>query len=276
MSRKLLYVIPTMHCNLDCNHCFIKNTPETYDREKFLDTLNNFDGELLLFGGESTIYLDRMFDIIESNNLNGKSKICSISTNLIILNDDLLGFYKTLRGVSTSWNPTRFNSIQYEIWKKHCNILSDNDIGYIVMVTLTNDLFEMSAEEFLTLAKEWVTPTLKEIKFEYYVGEGVTPEYFYKADQWLCEIYKKWDLPVFLEILNRLDCWNYNCNEIYTLYPDGNLVNSCPHGKPGIISSDCYSCEKVTKCRPCRLQPYCSYPHKLSKLVNEHKGDVSI
>ena len=275
MSNKVLYVIPTMHCNLDCSHCFIKNSPEVYNREKFIYKLNNFDGDLILFGGEVTTHLDRMFDIIESNKNEGISKISNISTNLIILNNDLLDFYKTLRGVSTSWNPDRFNDNQYNIWKNNCKILSNNNIDYRIMITLTDDLFKIESKEFLNIAKEWVTPNLKEIKFEYYVGKEVTPEYFDRADKWLCDVYKDWDLPVDLEILKRINCWNYNCNEIYTLYPDGNIINACPHGKTKVISYNCYSCDKVSKCRPCRLQPYCSYPHNLAKLVNESKGDIN-
>ena len=78
MSNKVLYVIPTMHCNLDCSHCFIKNSPEVYNREKFIYKLNNFDGDLILFGGEVTTHLDRMFDIIESNKNEGISKISNM------------------------------------------------------------------------------------------------------------------------------------------------------------------------------------------------------
>jgi len=174
VGKKLLYAIPTMHCNLDCDHCFIKNSPETYDREKFLTEINNFDGEVILFGGEVTTHLDRMFDVIDSNRINGKSKINTVSTNLIILNDKLIDFYKELRGISTSWNPNRFNSRQYEIWKNNCNIISKHGIEYRIMITLTNDLFKIPAKEFLDIANEWITPTLKELKFEHYVGEEVS------------------------------------------------------------------------------------------------------
>jgi MoaA/NifB/PqqE/SkfB family radical SAM enzyme len=276
MGKKRLYAIPTMHCNLDCDHCFIKNSPEVFNREKFLNEINNFDGEILLFGGEVTSNLGRMFDVIESNNKNGKSKILHVSTNLIILNDRLIEFYKHLGSISTSWNPGRFKGNQYETWKKNCKIISDNKIGYRIMVTLTDDLFKFSAKEFLEIANEWITPTLKEIKFEHYVGDEVTPDYFNKADKWLCEVYNEWNLPdVDLEILNRLNNWKFDCDDIYTLYPDGKLVNSCPHALRGIVAKECYTCDRVSMCRPCRLQPYCSYPHQLAMLVKQNKEGVS-
>lgn len=271
MGRKVLYTIPTMHCNLDCSHCFIKNKPEVYDREKFINELNNFEGDILLFGGEITTHLDRMFDIIDSNDKDGKSKIKSITTNLVILNDRLIEFYKRLGAISTSWNPDRFNDKQYEIWKNNCKTISDNGIHYKVMVTLTDNLFNISAKDFLNIAKEWITDSLIEIKFEHYVGSEVTREYFDKADEWLCKLYTEWNIPVKLEMIDRLECWKFDCDDVYTLYPDGELVNACPHSKHAIVASECYTCEKVNSCRPCKLQPYCSYPHKLDKLIKMNK-----
>lgn len=270
--KKLLYAIPTMHCNLNCPHCFIKETPEVYDRDKFLEVLNNFDGEMLLFGGEVTTHLDRMFDIIEDNRLNGKSKINHISTNLIIINDELINFYKSIDGLSTSWNPHRFNGNEYDVWLSNCKTISDNDISYTLMITLTNDLFELSADDFISIASEWAgIQGLNVIKFEHYVGD-VNPEYFARADKWLSDLYVRWNLPITVETFDRVKYWYNDCNQIYTLYPDGKLINMCPHAQPGVVPSECYTCEKVAKCRPCRLQPYCSYPKELSKLVYEREG----
>lgn len=271
MSHKVLYAIPTMHCNLNCGHCFIKNAPEVYNREKFLDELNNFEGNIILFGGEVTSNIDRMFDVIESNRNNGKSKIVTVSTNLIVLDDKLIEFYKSLKGISTSWNYDRFISNTYDIWKKNCSIIADNGISYKVMVTLTEDLFQLSVKEFLTIAKEWITPTITEIKFEHYIGKENTSEYFNRADEWLCELYKEWDIPVRLGIINKLKQWVFDCSEVYTLYPDGRLLNCCPHAKYGMVASECYTCEKVATCRPCRLQPHCSFPNKLADLVESDK-----
>ena len=112
MKKKSLYAIPTWNCNLNCPHCFIKDKSEIFNRDKFIEELNKFDGRISLFGGEVTSNLDRMFDIINSNKENGVSKISGITTNLIILNNDLINLYKEFGSIGTSWNPNRFNDIK--------------------------------------------------------------------------------------------------------------------------------------------------------------------
>lgn len=263
-----LYAIPTTHCNLNCNHCYIKNSPETYNREKFIEVLNSFIGEIILFGGEPTIYKDRMFDVINDNLSSINSLIGSISTNLMILDDDLITLYKRIKYVSTSWNPTRFKPDEYQTWLSNCKRLSDNDIRYIIMVTLTDDLLSLTPREFLDITLAWKTPNVKLIKFEHYVGD-TGPEYFTNVDAWLCKLYKEWDSPIKFEMIDRVSCWNFNCNEVYTLFPDGTIVNSCPHNIKAIVPSECLTCERANECRPCKLQPYCSYPKQLAKLINE-------
>lgn len=269
MSDKLLYAIPTMKCNLNCDHCFIVNTPETYDRDKFISTLNSFDGEIILFGGEPTSNMERMKDVVKSNNMDGISKISSISTNLTILDDELLDFYKILGHVSTSWNPHRFPNINvYDKWLANCYKLSKSGIKHIIMITLTEDLFQLYPCEFMSMAKLFDNDNLIEIKFEHYVG-NVTEDYFRRADQWLCDVYRVWDLKANFEIKDRICSWNYDCDDVYTLYPDGTLINRCPHNLPSVIPEKCYTCNKSNICRPCRIQPYCSYPKELAKLIKE-------
>lgn len=270
--RKHLYAIPTQQCNLRCPHCFVNQTDDNYNEYKFLKVLNSFDGTIGLFGGEPTVKYDRLMNIAKSNNKNGISKINGISTNLLILTDELIDLYKGWY-VSTSWNPMRFGSNidQYKLWKDNCKRLSDNGISYRIMVTLTHDLIDdWSYDEFLTVAQEWVTPSLKDIKFEDYVGIENTPEYFSKADDWLCELYKHWNLPVKMMVTEN-NCWYYDCSNIYTLYPDGTINNECPHASPRYLPDKCLSCKLVESCRPCRLQKYCSRPNKFLELVG---GDM--
>lgn len=273
MDDKVLYAIPTMKCNLNCDHCFIVDTPEEFNRDKFISKLNNFNGEIILFGGEITSNRERMNDVIKTNKMDGISRISSISTNLIILDSELIEFYKTLHHVSTSWNPHRFKyGSMFDKWLANCYRLSRSKINHTVMITLTNDLFEISPNEFIKIAKLFDNEYLLEIKFEHYVGE-VTKEYFEKADLWLCEVYKLWDLNTKFEIGDRICSWQYNCDNIYTLYPDGSLVNRCPHNLPGTTPVECYTCDRVKTCRPCKLQPYCSYPKHLAELIKGGGSD---
>ena len=272
MKKKSLYAIPTWNCNLNCPHCFIKDKSEIFNRDKFIEELNKFDGRISLFGGEVTSNLDRMFDIINSNKENGVSKISGITTNLIILNNNLINLYKEFGSIGTSWNPNRFNHNEYEIWLKNCKIISDNGIKYTILITLTDDLFSIPIKEFIDMVKTWDTDNLKQLKFEHYVGKEATPEYFKKADKWLCELYKIWDTNINLEIENRVCHWNYDCDNIYTLLPDGSLTNQCPHMSKKYVPSECYICDRVEKCRPCRLQKYCSYPREFANMVINNKG----
>jgi sulfatase maturation enzyme AslB (radical SAM superfamily) len=266
---KHLYAVPTWHCNLNCPHCFAKDRDEFYDKDKFLYELNKFDGQITIFGGEATTHLDRLYEIIESNNINGISKINGISTNLLILNDRLIEIYKTFDGISTSWNSKRFNDKEYDIWMKNRKIISDNGISHTIMITLTKDLFNMNIDEFISLVDTWNIKGVKCIKFEHYVGEENDPSYYKSADQWLCNLYNKWQSNIELEIADRINNWCYDCTNIYTLYPDGSLKNSCPHGLQIYVPKECYECSMINRCRPCRLQKYCSYPKEFANMVRK-------
>lgn len=272
---KHLYAIPTWNCNLKCPHCFIENRLEIFNRDKFLEELNKFDGDITLFGGEPSLYLDRLYDVFNSNKESGISKIQSVSTNLINLPNNLIDVYKEIGYISTSWNPNRFiENNNYETWIKNCRSISKASIPYTIMITLTDSLFELEIEFLLELIKSWVQPGLEKIKFEHYIGEEATPEYFKRVDDWLCKLYEYWDIPVELEMCQRVCNWYYDCSEQYTLTPDGILHHECPHMSQFNTPVECLNCERVGICRPCRLQKYCSYPKKFSELVEYTKRSV--
>lgn len=270
---KQLYAIPTWNCNLNCPHCAIKNRKDNFNEIKFISELNSFDGRIVLFGGECTSNLKRMISIFNNNHEYGRSKISSVSTNLINLSDEILNIYKQLDSIATSWNPNRFNQKEYDIWMKHCKVISENNINYIIMITLTDDLFSMNINDFISMMKTWDLPNLKQIKFEHYVGPEATPDYFERADEWLCKIYKLWNLNAKFGMVERVCNWKFNCSNIYSLLPDGTLINQCPHMLEYHIPEECFTCERANKCRPCRLQKYCSYPKKLANLIGETAND---
>ena len=271
MKTKRLYALITTNCNLHCPHCEIRTRPDGYNREKFLEELNSFEGTVNLFGGEPSLYEDRLFDIVENNTA---KNIHTISTNLVILNDRLIEFYKTLRGIASSWNPNRFSEEQYQSWLNNLNTFEKNKLKTAVLVTLTNDLFELGVDKFIEVTKAWNPNAIHYIRFEHYIGDGTTKEYYDKADDFLCEFYKKWDFSIPLQNAKALDYgYCYECGEIYNLSPNGVLSRGCPHGYNAKVPTECYSCEMVANCKPCRLQPLCSYPHKFAKLVKESKDD---
>ena len=57
---KELYAVLTNQCNLSCPHCDIKSSElDDYNKELFLNAIKEFDGNIILFGGEPTLYKNR-------------------------------------------------------------------------------------------------------------------------------------------------------------------------------------------------------------------------
>lgn len=268
----VLYAIPTHKCNLSCPHCTIKDHEEKYDHIAFMSQLNNFDGHIILFGGEPTADRERLRAIIHSRKHTPYvSEIGSISTNLIILDDELIELYKEIGYVATSWNLTRFTDLQYGIWKANLCRLASAGIKPGVLITLTDDLLDYPMEEFLKIVDEWHSDYVSWIQFEHLISEDNTPEYYEKADNWLCELYKAWRSKIYVRTFDISLRWYYDCSHTYTLEPDGVMHNICPNAFycRKTIPEECMLCEKATECKPCWLHAYCSYPKKLRTLIEK-------
>lgn len=86
---KHLYALLTRNCDLHCPHCGVaeyKN--ETYNEEKILETIKNFDGNVTLFGGECTLYEDRFIKALDTKNID------SVSSNLLNISGKRLEKFK--------------------------------------------------------------------------------------------------------------------------------------------------------------------------------------
>lgn len=263
-----LYAISSHHCNLSCSHCRIKDAPEEYNRDAFLEKLNSFEGNIILFGGEPTVHRDRMFDIIQNNREHGKSPICSVATNLMILDDELIQLYEEIGYISTSWNRNRFTDSQYQKWLNNCNTLQDTKINCGIIITVTQDLIDYPIDQFLKTVDEWNEKVIRFIKFEHYIG-NVQDDYFQNADEWLCNVYRRWKSKIPVDTFTAEMPWYHDCRETYTLEPNGTMSNCCPNGlyvKHSILN-ECLLCEKASVCKPCRLLTACSYPKKLRELI---------
>jgi sulfatase maturation enzyme AslB (radical SAM superfamily) len=280
---RLLYAVITNHCNLSCPHCYgrsLQSLPETFNRDRFHKVVNEFEGIINLFGGEPTLYQERLFDLIESNRTHGKSQICAISTNLIILNDPLLKFYREKigennLGISTSWNLKRFSEAQYAVWLEHCKVLSENAIPYAILITLTEDLIAFDMDALIDLISKWPHKTLEWIRFELCISADTTPAYFKQADQWLCRLYEEWKLPIKVDTFRQVKNWQFDCREKKSVFPDGTLINSCIHGL-GLkkkVPPECLNCAKADTCIPCCFQEHCSQPKELARLIELKEGE---
>ncbi len=273
---KTLYALVTTMCNLSCPYCDVRDKSDNYDRDKFISQLDQFDGQIILFGGEPTLFPDRLIDIYLSNpNIN--KKISSISTNLIKIDSKILTLFRLIGSVSTSWNPERFSLPEYHNWLTNMGILNkalpDMKIG--ILVTMTDKLLNMSTEEFNLFISDWNPAGVKHIRFEHYIGEDTTEDYFHRCDEWLCNIYKSWNSPIPMFNVGQVDNWYFDCSDTWTLKPDGTLNRGCPHTSSIHVPDKCYTCERWhLDCRPCRLQKYCSYPEKFIELVKRSEGGV--
>lgn len=270
---KLIYALITKECNLSCPHCDIKNIVDDYNEELFTKTLEEEDCKIILFGGEITVRQERLFDLC--NNSKIFKKIESATTNLVILNDELISLYKKINSIATSWNPNRFNPQQYQLWINNLDRLAAEYMTTSVLITLTDDLFDIPIDEFMSIVGQWNPTAIHGVRFECLVDEHLTPDYYEKSDQWLCEIYKRWNFKFPLLNINLVKNYYHDCTNKYTLWPNGTLEKGCPHHLKPTMPEECYLCERANICRPCQLQQYCSYPKEFARLVheNEKEGD---
>lgn len=270
---KLLYAIPTHQCNLRCPHCTIYGHDEKYDHDKFMSALNAFDGDVILFGGEPTLYRDRLFNIVNDN---PSGSIGGISTNLLTLDPELISLFQTKIGhVATSWNKTRFNLLQYKLWLANVHELANAGLKPLVLITLTHDLINEPASSFIKTMSGWNPDDIAEIQFEHYISPKNTAEYYRNVDSWLCDFCINRDPRFNIEIINNAPKWHHNCDEVYTLEPDGTLINKCPNALYTSIAvpNKCITCDKSNECRPCMLHHHCSRPNWLFELIEEIGGN---
>lgn len=266
--RNTLYAIPSYKCNLSCPHCEISKRNVDFKWDPFFKALKEFDGDVVLFGGEPLL-----IDQFLLRQILATKKIISISTNLALpIELNLLNLIKDIP-IATSWNPYRFN-LENDYREMHWKINMARFSDVKVLVTLTEDLIAIKPKEFFKIAKEW---PCKAIRFEHLIADSVTPEFLDRVDEWLAKICTEWDLPQENDIIKQLDNWYFDCDNVYTLEPDGNLFKGCPHKSPTVICNDCLGCERADICRPCCKQRYCTYPKKTAKfLVVKDKFDKAV
>lgn len=271
--EKTLYALVTSHCNLTCPYCDIRECKETFNRDLFMKQLHDFDGSIILFGGEPTLYEDRLLDICYSDPLINR-KIYSITTNLMNVSDKVLTVIQTIGRCGTSWNPDRFTDEQYKVWINNLNVFADKlDMGLGILITMVDSVLDLSPYEFINIISEWNTKTVRTINFEYLVSDTTNPEYFDRCDKWLCNIYKNWNTPIKLINEDRVFNWYEDCSGHYTLHPDGSITKGCPHHMSPRVPIECMTCERANICKPCQLQSYCSFPKKFYELVKSTKDN---
>ena len=259
---KKIYAIPTYHCNLKCPHCELHLKEDNFS-EKFFEVLCSIEkgADITLFGGEPTLYRDRLERCLKTE------KIASISTNLLLLDENLLSLYKEYGiSIATSWNPQRFTDEQYLLWMSNLRKLEQNGLDCIILITLTEDL--LAYQEFNEHLKEWDNiKSINGILFEPLLDYKMKTDLHSRADLWLCELYDNWHFSMRNMIAEKVKKWNCDCSNVWTLNPTGELVRGCPQQEKKFILNECLGCSLAGICRPCHLQHICSFPKKLYEKV---------
>lgn len=255
-----LYIIPNYTCNLSCPHCILHKKKDVYDREKFLQTLSSIDAKYkTLFGGEPTLFRDRLVDILSV------AKVDAISTNLLTADQDLCDIFNQYNlAIATSWNPARFTDQQYQMWIDNLKLLARNNISAKVLITLTEDLLEISNQAFDQLLDSWdQIPSIQGVLFEPLLDPNSLPDLHERADLWLCRLHDRWRWKFSNLIVENFNYAICDCSNVYTLNPCGNLVKGCPQYTGRKVNSQCLACQLATVCQPCMLQTHCCFPKNL-------------
>ena len=250
-TMNTLYAMITKNCNLSCKHCDIKSDdPDNYNENVFVDTIQKFNGEVILFGGEPSLHEKRIKKVLQYAN--------SISTNLLDISDEFISFCNHLN-VATSWNPTRFSNKQFATWINNVKRLKNKPA---LLITLTPDL--ICDTTYFNFFKNNFDGLFNDIVFEQLISDNINEEYFNKVDKWLVLLKKYWNMHMksCSTTLKRKE-WLFDCSHIKTLYPDGTLKNGCPQYTKVNIVNKCYPCNYVNICKPCVIQKECSCPIKL-------------
>lgn len=258
-----LYIIPTYHCNLRCSHCEIHNKLCQEDMSTFLtqfSTLEYFNG--ILFGGEPLLVSDNLERIFKTNHVE------TISTNLTLLTDRHVQLFRAFNiDVSTSWNPVRFTNVEYNVWLKNLEKLVLAEIPTTILITLTSDLLDSN---ILAVLGKLNSLGKFNVKFETYFP--ATAQLITEADNWLVEITKKWKWQNLANVLkSEYQHGNIHlCRNIWSLEPNGQLINSCPTMSKNYSLDDCYRCKYAQICKPCQKQSICTFYQTFYEFVMEH------
>lgn len=265
---KTLYAVPWYRCNMNCPHCHVSHREVTENYDKFLYELKNIEGydHVVLFGGEPTLDWEKFLEMVMTRT------ISSVSTNLTVYPKEFTSyeFLPLVRRfnlkVATSWNYRRFTPALREIWFENVKVLARMlDEDFTVMITLTDDLISMEPEFMNFTLGQLEGAGVTQFMFEPYIGDVEVHD---KADEWLCKVHDYYPGLMKNLLEDKLWNWNCNCDDTYTLEPDGVIRKGCPDLLAAGVKSycvDCLSCELSMRCRPCMLQKSCSYPKKLAK-----------
>ena len=235
-----------------------------YDEVKFIQTFKEQKyTKAVLFGGEPlSLSNDKISHILDAN------KVDSISTNLLLLDDNKLKLIKEYNlDVATSWNPNRFDNKQYELWIKNIAILLDNQVKVTVLITLTEDLFKSNLKTMLEDLDILSNQYLVGVQFEQFVQSTI--KLVQQSDEFMVKIYDNWNYKYDNLLALKYKEGNLNfCNSIMSLLPNGDLKIGCPQTENNQLLNNCFECKYNKVCKPCIKQTTCTFLKRFYQKVN--------
>lgn len=278
-----LYAIPWYQCNLHCPHCNVvdKYSVDQGDYQKFKESLfyfkNTFpDSNIVFWGGEPLYYAHYFFDLMKTG------VFSSVSSNLINYTYNVGEILARANvSVATSWNKTRFNHSQYLCWLNACKMLiEEHGVNPLLLITLTPDLVYSDPRDMVsTLSHIHRNTGIQSFLFEHFITDDaiLARQINAQADDWLCAFFDNYqsmprltELPKDFRLIEKLRNWNCDCTQTFTLEPSGELRRGCPQLHDVFVPNECFTCELQGSCRPCRIQPACSYPKKFAAKLGIH------
>lgn len=268
---RTLYALLTENCNLSCRYCDIKQTygEEEWREESFFSSLKSFlNDEVVLFGGEPTMYKSRLYRALD---------LCpnaSISTNLIFCDQEVLDRISTIP-IATTFRP--LEKPLMDKWVGNIKYLISKSANILILVTL--DLFMLAylsgTVDFEKIIDKCIIENKIPIRFEPLIDSSTDEAYFRTYDRTLLKILSDhFDEPERYVNLKELTNYKKDCSQVYTLYPNGKIKHGCPHSTQIAVCKECLTCYRNDICQPCRLQSLCSFPKNTYEVYMIYKGEM--
>lgn len=292
LRKKILYVVLTNQCPLNCPFCFNKfvdnfkkcNT-KPLSTKVIKNYINSLNPDVINFiGGEPLLFPEKILevlDIYKEEDLEYKKRMWCISTNLYYknMNDKQLEVLSRIQqqsaeyvSIGTSYSADRFKSSPGYI-----NIFRDNmlklhllDIRIGITVTLTKDQIELLHPRELKTILDSVKAKAVNLERCIYPVPKTTKEmdelkqFYEEADKYMMECFKifpremNYQFNRFYESVKfRVPIFDNHCSEtVWSLYDHG-LYNGCPLNSTDNGRSMYVEKLKNNDCYNCQYYPYC-------------------
>ena len=259
--KTIVYIKTTQSCNLSCKHCYVgqhRSKSEVFDQIQTVKWLKAYCQEfgidqsqlyIRFHGGQPFLCgLDKIKHVCESF----KSSVKSCTTNLILLNDQIIQlvkehFFDPEIGswyIKTSWDKDiRFSQQELKLWELNIKRLLSEKIQFTVIVCLTKLLVDgMAPKDLWAYFKDL---GVKSIDFQRLTlsttsDKSLIPDYDHQ-DDWLYGLFQIWSKEqksIQVGMLDQLsfatkrvflNCRHRTCmKDVLTINADGS-VGACPN-----------------------------------------------